>query len=176
MHLYATLNPVQTFGSIVVSSYPTGAVVYLDGREWHYTPATFTSVSAGAGHTVQVSMSGYQTYTTTVYVPAGAQVPVNVNLVPAPQQTGSLSVTSTPNGADVYIDGRYWSSTPAVVPGLAPGSHTVRVHKAGYDEFITTVTVYRRPADPGPGNLLPITSRCRFHRSELRPGGGVAVP
>jgi len=155
VHLYATLNPVQTFGSIVVSSYPSGAVVYLDGREWHYTPATFTSVSAGAGHTVQVSMSGYQTYTTTVYVPAGTQVPVNANLVPAPQQTGSLSVTSTPNGADVYIDGRYWSSTPAVIPGLAPGSHTVRVHKAGYDEFITTVTVYAGQRTPVPVTFSP---------------------
>jgi len=155
VHLYATLNPVQTFGSIIVSSNPGGAVVYLDGREWHYTPAVFTSVSAGAGHTVQVSMSGYQTYTTTVYVPAGTQVPVNANLVPAPQQTGSLSVTSNPNGADVYIDGRYWSSTPAVIPGLAPGSHTVRVHKAGYDEFITTVTVYAGQRTPVPVTFSP---------------------
>jgi len=153
--LYATLNPVQTFGSIVVSSYPGGAVVYLDGREWHYTPATFASVSAGADHTLQISMSGYQTYTTTVYVPAGTQVPVNANLVPTPQQTGSLSVTSNPDGADIYIDGRYAGSTPAVIPGLAPGSHTVRVQKAGYDEFLTTVTVYAGQRTPVPVTFSP---------------------
>jgi hypothetical protein len=152
VHLYATLNPVQSFGSVLVSSYPTGAVVYLDGRTWQYTPATFTSVSANTDHTVQVSLAGYQTYTTTVYVPAGITQPVSVNLVPVYSQTGSLSVTSNPKGADIYVDGRYQGSTPAVVSGLSPGSHTVRVQKVGYDEFISTVTIYS-----GQRTQLPVT-------------------
>ncbi len=142
LNLYATLNPVQSFGSIVVTSYPTGAIAYLDGRAGQYTTATFTSVSAGTSHTVQVSMAGYQTYTTTVYVDPGVPTRVSANLVPSPRETGSLSITSSPDGADIYVDGRYGGSTPAVVPGLAPGSHTVRVQKVGYDEFISTVTVY----------------------------------
>lgn len=152
LNLYATLTPVQSYGTVLVSSYPTGAVAYLDGRQWQYTPATFTSVSANADHSVQVSLAGYQTYTTTVYVPAGITQPVNINLVPVSPQSGSLSITSDQKGADVYVDGRYWGSTPAVVTGLAAGSHTVRVQKVGYDEFITTVTIYA-----GQMTRLPVT-------------------
>jgi hypothetical protein len=149
LHLYATLTPLQSFASVVISSYPGGAVVYLDGRAWQYTPATFTSVSTGADHTVQVSMAGYQTYTTTVFVPVGiVTMPLNVNLVPVSPQTGSLSITSDPGGADIYIDGSYRGPAPAVVPGLAPGSHTVRLQKAGYDEYISAVTIYAGQRTP----------------------------
>jgi hypothetical protein len=155
IQLYATLNPVQSPGSIVVTSYPTGAVAYLDGRTWQYTTATFTSVTTGTDHTVQVSMAGYQTYTTTVYVAPGVPARVSASLVPAPRQTGSLSITSDLKGADIYVDGRYWGSTPAVVTGLAPGSHTVRVQKAGYDEFISTVTVYAGQRTPVPVTFSP---------------------
>jgi hypothetical protein len=163
IRLYATLNPVPSTGSIVVTSNPSGAVAYLDGRSWQYTTATFTSVSVGAGHIVQVSMAGYQTYTASVNVVPGMSVQVSAGLVPVPPQSGSLSVTSEPNGADIYVDGQYRGPTPSIVPGLAPGSHTVRVHKAGYDEFISTVTVYAgqitrvpvtfSPPPPGVGSL-----------------------
>jgi hypothetical protein len=163
IRLYATLNPIPSTGSIVVTSNPSGAVAYLDGRSWQYTTATFTSVPAGAGHIVQVSLAGYQTYTTSVNVVPGMSVQVSAGLVPVPPQSGSLSITSEPNGADIYVDGQYRGPTPSIVPGLAPGSHTVRVHKAGYDEFISTVTVYAgqitrvpvtfSPPPPGVGSL-----------------------
>ena len=155
VHLYATLNPAPSYGSVLVSSYPTGAVVYLDGRTWQYTPATFTSVSANSDHTVQVSLAGYQTYTTTVYVPAGGSTPVSVTLSRTPQQSGSLDISSNPKGADIYIDGSYRGSSPAVVPGLAPGTHTVRLQKAGYDEFIRSVTIYAGQRTPLTANFVP---------------------
>jgi hypothetical protein len=58
--LYATLNPVPVpaYGSIQVTSNPSGAVATLDGGFRQYTPCTFSSVIAGYSHTVQISMSG----------------------------------------------------------------------------------------------------------------------
>jgi len=150
--LYSTLNPipVPTYGSIQVSSYPSGATATLDGLAWQYTPCTFTSVIAGSSHTVQVSMSGYQPYTTTVYVSGGQTSYVNTNLVPNPPypNTGSLNVVTTPTGADIYVDGRYMAQTPSVIPGLVPGSHSLRLHKAGYDEYVKTFTVYAGQQTP----------------------------
>ena len=144
--LYATLNPVPvpTYGSIQVTSNPSGAVATLDGGSWQYTPCTFTSVIAGSSHTVQVSLSGYQPYTTTAYVAGGQMAYVSISLVPNPPypNTGSLNVATSPKGADIYIDGRYVAQSPSVIPGLVPGSHSVRLHKAGYDEYVNTVTVY----------------------------------
>jgi hypothetical protein len=143
INVYSTLNPVPvpTLGNIQVTSYPSGAVATLDGGSWQYTPCTFSSVSSGTNHVVQVSLNGYETYTTTVWVSPGQTYPVSITLTPNPPQSGSLSITSEPRGADIYVDGQYRGYTPSVIPGLVPGRHTVRVQKAGYDEYITTVSV-----------------------------------
>jgi hypothetical protein len=143
INLYATLNPVPSNGNIQVTSHPSGAIVTLDGGSWQYTPATFTAVSAGSSHTIQITMSGYQPYGTSAYVAAGQTASVNAYLVPTPPQprTGSINVVTSPRGADIYVDGNYIAESPHLVTNLAPGSHTLRLHKAGYDEYLATVTV-----------------------------------
>ncbi len=148
--LYATLNPIPTptYGSIRVTSSPSNAIAYLDGLSWQYTPCTFTALSAGTNHNIQISLGGYQTYTTTVTVPSDATAYVNANLVPVSPQSGSLNVVTTPHGADIYIDGRYMAQSPSVVPGLAPGSHSVRLHKAGYNEYVSTFTIFAGQQTP----------------------------
>ncbi|GAB7017053.1 PEGA domain-containing protein [Methanogenium cariaci] len=143
VNLYATLNPIPSpsYGSIQVTSQPAGAIAILDGGTRQRTPTTFSSVRAGTSHTIQITMSGYQSYGTSVYVNAGQTATVDAYLTPNPQQTGSLNINSQPEGADIYVDGRFVAETPHLVTNLAPGSHTVRLHKAGYDEYATTVTV-----------------------------------
>ena len=143
VNLYATLNPVPSNGNIQVISHPSGAIVTLDGGSWQYTPATFTSVSAGTSHIVQITMSGYQPYGTSAYVAAGQTATVNAYLVATPPQprTGSLNIVTYPKGADIYVDGNYIAESPNVVTNLAPGSHILRLYKAGYDEYLTTVSV-----------------------------------
>jgi hypothetical protein len=140
--LYATLNPVPSSGNIQVVSHPSGAIVTLDGGSWLYTPATFSSVTSGT-HYLQITMSGYQPYGTSAFVSAGQTAGVNAYLIPnSPQpQTGSINIVTSPRGADIYVDGNYYAESPYVVTGLAPGSHTLRLHKAGYDEYLTVVNV-----------------------------------
>ena len=139
---YATLNPLQTYGAIEVLTTPDGAVVTLDGTTQRYSPASFSSVTAGS-HTIQVITSNFQPYVTTVWVENGKTSTVNAVLIPVHPQpsTGSVSISSIPAGADIYIDGRYMAYTPATIPGLEPGTHTIRLQKAGYDEFLTTVRI-----------------------------------
>lgn len=145
VNLYATLNPEPTpsYGNIQVISHPSGAVVTLDGGSWQYTPATFTSVNAGTSHFLQISMSGYQPYGTSAYVTAGQTATVNAYLVPDQPQprTGSLNIVTSPKGADIYVDGIYIAESPYIVTSLASGSHILRLYKAGYDEYLSTVTV-----------------------------------
>jgi hypothetical protein len=148
--LYATLNPNPTpsYGNVYVTSSPSGAVATIDGGTWQYTPATFSSVSAGTSHNVQVTMSGYQSYGSSVYVTAGQTSSVTAYLTPNTPQTGSLNIRTSPEGADIYVDGHYQAESPYVVSNLAPGSHTLRLHKAGYDEYLSTVTVYAGQQSP----------------------------
>jgi serine/threonine protein kinase len=47
---------------------------------------------------------------------------------------GQMTINSTPEGAEVHVDGRTDPSwiTPFNLPGLAPGQHSVTVARAGY--------------------------------------------
>jgi hypothetical protein len=46
----------------------------------------------------------------------------------------SLSVDSTPQGADIEVDGAFVGNTPSTVP-LAPGSHEISVKKKGFADW-----------------------------------------
>ena len=56
---------------------------------------------------------------------------------------GQLTVNSTPEGAEIYVDDRTDPSwvTPFNMTGLMPGAHTVRVGKPGYSSETRTIEV-----------------------------------
>ncbi len=49
-------------------------------------------------------------------------------------------VKSTPDGADISVDGKYVGSTPSTLR-LAPGEHTIAVEKSGFKPWQRTMTV-----------------------------------
>jgi hypothetical protein len=59
----------------------------------------------------------------------------------SPDTTGSLSVTTTPAGAEVSLDNEVKGITPAMISGLSPGTHTLTITKAGYRNFTTTISI-----------------------------------
>ncbi|MBM5789680.1 PEGA domain-containing protein [Candidatus Parcubacteria bacterium] len=60
-------------------------------------------------------------------------------------KTGVLSVSSTPRGADILLNGaRTAEKTPAVVSNVLPGAHKVRVAKNGYAPWQKTLDVYSK--------------------------------
>ena len=138
----ATLTAQQTTGSISVSSGPSGAAVYLDGKSTGLkSPATLTGISAG-GHTVSCSMSGYTDASQGVTVTAGQTVDVVLNLQATGTTTGSIYVTSLPSKALVYLDGKYLGVySPTIINKVAAGTHTIRLTKYGYKDYTQSVMV-----------------------------------
>jgi|GEM_PF-2747124 hypothetical protein len=61
---------------------------------------------------------------------------VLICVIPAMADTGSISVTSTPPGAQIWIDDNLQSITPYTFDGIAVGTHSVRVHLDGYYDFL----------------------------------------
>ena len=55
--------------------------------------------------------------------------------------TGSLSITTTPAGAEVSVDNEVKGISPTMISGLAPGTHTIKISKTGYQDFSTTITI-----------------------------------
>ncbi|MCX6685142.1 MAG: PEGA domain-containing protein, partial [Methanoregula sp.] len=61
----------------------------------------------------------------------------------SPQITGSgsLLVTTTPPGAQVYVDGGIKGITPTTIPGLSPGAHSIVLKMEGYQDLTTSITI-----------------------------------
>jgi hypothetical protein len=159
--------PTPAFGSIAVTSTPPGANVYLDNAYKGFTPLTLESVPNG-NHVVVLRSDGYDESSQTVMVMGNLQ-PVSAALnsratqmptaattagvtgtatvkpgqtvfIPEPQ-SGSLSVTTSPPGALVYIDGVMKGVSPATIPGLSAGVHSVHLILPGYSDLKTSITV-----------------------------------
>ena len=122
--------PVVVPGQITVDSTPQGAQVQLDGATdptW-VTPLSVSSLDPGP-HSITVSKGGYVTDSRTVKVVSGSKSSVVIHLNPL---SATLSVTSNPPGANIYVDGRDMGKlTPAQV-SVNKGQHVVLIRKPGY--------------------------------------------
>ena len=65
-----------------------------------------------------------------------------IDLAPA-VETGFLAINSEPDEADVYVDGKHYGKTTAVVTDLAEGSHTLKLEKQGYVTLTKTINIVK---------------------------------
>jgi hypothetical protein len=152
-YVHAQLNPKHkptppppATGAISVASIPSGASICLDGQCWgmlYKTPATIPDVEPGS-HTVDLSLAGYEKWSKEVDVTASRTLHVYATLTPTPTPippptTGAIRIDSSPSGATVELDGQTFvgpiSATPATIPDLAPGYHTVKLSLKGYYDW-----------------------------------------
>src|SRR5437588_7640183 len=52
---------------------------------------------------------------------------------------GTVNLTTTPDAADVYVDGQFYGNSPATLK-LKPGKHTIRVTSPGFREWARDLT------------------------------------
>ncbi|QSZ67018.1 PEGA domain-containing protein [Methanofollis aquaemaris] len=140
----ADLNPHVSYGSLYITSSPSGAKVYLDGKYEGKTPRTITGVNEGR-HYVELEEAGYQEWTGPVTVVAGQQTYVSATLNSNPKPvSGTIDVFSNPVGAYIYLDGEYQGRTYPegyVIIGVTPGTHTVTLKLTGYTDVSSSVNV-----------------------------------
>ena len=143
-----TLNPVpvSNVGWVYVSSSPGGASVTLDGTNYGLTPGSGSLKLNNIGigyHTVALTLSGYTPYTTQVNVNANTVSEVSALLKPVSPKpgVGELSISSTPAGANVFVDNNFLGITPLTLKDIPVGSHVVTIKLTGYQDYETTTTV-----------------------------------
>ena len=81
------------------------------------------------------------TVTTTATTSPTPTVTVTTTATTSPPTTGSVNVQSTPAAANVFLDSTLVGLTPVTISGVAPGSHTVRIEKTGYEPYQMTASV-----------------------------------
>ena len=126
----AALAPVLVPGRVAIDSTPQGAQVQIDGKSdpaW-VTPYTSAGLAPGQ-HILAVAKAGYVTDTRTIDVASGNKALVAIHLTPL---IATLSVSSSPAGANVYVDGKDSGKVTPAQLSLEKGAHTILLRKAGY--------------------------------------------
>ncbi|NQE53646.1 hypothetical protein C5S29_08635, partial [ANME-1 cluster archaeon GoMg3.2] len=137
----ATLTPIS--GSATITSTPSGAAIYvksyLGDSYIGKTPHTDTAVPPG-DYTIKLTLAGYLDCTKEVQVKGGETAYVHATLTPA---IGSISVTSTPAGATIYVEPYLGTKgkTPNTITPVSPGDYTITLTLAGYHDWKEQVSV-----------------------------------
>jgi hypothetical protein len=54
---------------------------------------------------------------------------------------GTIQLTSSPSGAEIYLDHQFQGSTPSTIPNVVPGNHTLEFRYPGYQSWTDTISV-----------------------------------
>jgi hypothetical protein len=119
-------------GELEVKSEPSGAKVYMDGKEAGETPVVLSDIKMGR-HLIRVAKEGYEAYEVLEQIGAGRKK-VIAHLKKTVRE-GELVVLTEPSGAAVYLNGRQVGTSPYDGKGLSSGKYTVRVTKEGYETW-----------------------------------------
>jgi eukaryotic-like serine/threonine-protein kinase len=130
--LKGNLFPVKPKTALLhMTSKPQGAEIYVDDALKGTAPKDL-EVAPG-GHAVRMAMPGHESWEQKVQVEAAREYPLPGELKPLPSQA-LLRLTSSPDGADVYVDGISRGKTPANVE-IPLGEHAIRMALSGYADW-----------------------------------------
>ena len=129
--LTAPVKP-QDRGQVAVllfDSVPSGAEVWLGDIKAGTTPYQNLQLSSGQNLNITLRAQDYRDLQVALTLRPGSNTPKPFELVPA---FGSLSITSEPSGADVYLSGELVGQTPYSSSRLASAKYLVDIRKPLY--------------------------------------------
>ena len=141
-YVNTVLSPLApTVGSINITSDPPGAEIYVDNIQQFdissqplITPATVDNLSP-MSHDITLQLLGYINYNKTIDIIAGQVTYLVASLIQSPLSTGSINFTTTPVGAEIFIDyittGQF---TPSTIADVSTGSHTFTLQYPGRND------------------------------------------
>lgn len=148
--------PQAQFGTLRLESNPRGAAAYVDGSFVGYTPLDFGT--RPGNHDIRFELEGYDVFATTVNLRGDQVQTVSANLQQQ-VRAGTASFTSTPRGAEVYVNGNFVGTTPTGSIRFQAGSYQARFEMPGYESTVVNfqVTAGRdSPVDVGLRGTLSI--------------------
>ena len=123
-------------GKVEIESTPTGAAVYIDNKFVGQAPLT-KKLSSGT-YDVKIMLEGYQTLARRIALEKRNTAVINAKLS---KEYGTLSVTSTPASATVFIDGKRQGQLTPLEIKITRGKYLVKVVKDRFYPFEEEVLV-----------------------------------
>ena len=128
------LAPITS--SVLIESTPDGAIVEIDGKQVGSTPKILHDQTIGK-HSARLSKPGCITQEITWNVEDARPQSASANLF---SNVGTLEIKSTPDNANVFLDGTPRGKTP-FSEKIEQGEHKIRVELKGYNPHAQNVVV-----------------------------------
>lgn len=123
--------------TLIIRATPDEAAIYIDDEKVG-TGYVRTQVSVGAEHRYKVKCEDYFPKEGVEIFTKKTEKTLNVELEP---NFGWITVTTNPEGADVFVDGKKVGVTPYVFEKIKRGNHKVEVKKERYATHVQMVTI-----------------------------------
>ncbi|MEX2962624.1 SUMF1/EgtB/PvdO family nonheme iron enzyme [Microbulbifer sp. TYP-18] len=121
-------------GLLRLTSIPSGASVTVNGEFRGQTPMDL-ELTSGTRHQLRFFKDGYAPVVRTIDISASTERDMNVDLTAV---FGEVRITSNPDNAQVFIDGKLAGNTGRSFT-LPARSHNIVVRKDGYEAYRTTI-------------------------------------
>jgi hypothetical protein len=128
--------PDRPHAGLKVQSTVPNAEVFLDGSSLGRAPVDRGDLDPGK-HYIVVHRDGYTDFKREVYLMENQSVALVADL----SATGAVRVLSTPEGADVRIDGELVGKTPVSRDQIPAGDHVIEFRLKGYFDHKETMKV-----------------------------------
>jgi len=149
------------YGSLNIQSVPSGAAVFVNGdykgTTYPNDPVYVSQLTPGS-YSVVLSMPDYQSFSQNAEVQANKAGEITATMMPSntpSDTTGQITVGSIPAGAGVYLDNKYSGITSMVLANVPRGSHNILLRQAGYQDWLSTVSVTGGSYALVSGTLVP---------------------
>ncbi len=148
----ALLDRIRSRGRISLTSSPTTAEVWVDGRRLGTTPMIIDQLSEDPV-IVELRADGYRPYRQSLTVRENRTEEHHATML----GTGQLRITSNPEGAEVFLNGRSVGQTPANISSLESGEYDVRIIHEGFRSQERTIQfATNQSRDLNFGALVPL--------------------
>lgn len=125
--LEIALDP--NWSEVDVMSTPPGATILIDGEDTGIATPGIIEALAGERE-ISVQLDGHKTHRERIFAQAGLGLALDpIKLVQADAQ---ISVTSSPSGAGVTVNGRFVGQSPIMLDLKSGSTHTIQVIRNGY--------------------------------------------
>ena len=124
----------SNIAQLTISSEPSGARLFIADREIGTTP--YQGTCPAGTHSIRLLRDGCVPYEGHITLIQGETTEKEIHLTPSPCK---LQVTSSPAGAQVFLNEQLRGTTPLVLENLSGGTYKIAVTHDGYDSMETTV-------------------------------------
>ncbi|GAX59732.1 hypothetical protein SCALIN_C04_0220 [Candidatus Scalindua japonica] len=124
-------------GSLMITSEPTNAEIFINGKIVGRTPETIQNVKPEK-YKIKLKLDKYEIWNKEVKIEAEKKLSLTAKLI---SKYGSISLGSEPTKARIFLDGIQIGTTPARLQSIPHGTHLVEVKMEGFNIWKKSVNV-----------------------------------